>query len=105
MKDEPNNKHYDALIGCIMQVEWEAAWIDTEDHLIDEAKKLKPILRSSVGYLVADNDNEIILSTDRYHSKKEKEYVNAVMVIPKGMVTRYWEIIPQMGAEFEPNNS
>ena len=88
-----------------MQVEWEDAWIDTEDHLIDEAKKLKPILRSSVGYLVADNDNEIILSTDRYHSKKETEYVNAVMVIPKGMVTRYWEIIPQMGAEFEPNNS
>ena len=88
-----------------MQVEWEDAWIDTEDHLIDEAKKLKHILRSSVGYLVDDNDNEIILSTDRYHSKKEKEYVNAVMVIPKGMVTRYWEIIPQMGAEFEPNNS
>jgi len=105
VKDKPNNKHYDALIGCIMQVEWEDAWIDTEDHLIDEAKKLKPILRSSVGYLVADNDNEIILSTDRYHSKKEKGYVNAVMVIPKGMVTRYWEIIPQMGAEFEPNNS
>ncbi len=73
MNDKPNNEHYDALVGCIMKVEWEDAWIDTEDHLIDEAKKLKPVLRSSVGYLVADNENEIILSTDRYHSKKDKE--------------------------------
>ena len=88
-----------------MQVEWEDAWIDTEDHLIDEAKKLKPILRSSVGYLVADNDNEIILCTDRYHSKKDEEYVNAVMVIPKGMVTRYWEIIAEIGAEFDGLNN
>jgi len=24
-----------------------------------------------------------------------------VMVIPKGMVTRYWEIIAEIGAEFE----
>ena len=105
MKDKSYNEDYDIQKVCIMQVEWEDAWIDTEDHCIDEAKNLKPVLRSSIGYLVADNENEIILSTDRYHSKKEKEYVNAVMVIPKGMVTRYWEIIPQMEAEFEPNNS
>ena len=88
-----------------MQVEWEDAWIDTEDHLISDARKLKPVLRSSVGYLVADNDNEIILSTDRYHSKKDEEYVNAVMVIPKGMVTRYWEIIAEIGAEFDGLNN
>tara|TARA_Y100000593_G_C4039180_1_gene204289 strand:- start:27 stop:350 length:324 start_codon:yes stop_codon:yes gene_type:complete len=107
VKDEPKNKHYDALLGSIMQVEWEDAWIDTEDHLLEEAEKLKPVLRSSVGYLVADNKNEIILSTDRYHSKHEKKYVNSVMVIPKGMVTRYWEIIDDKnGAEFDgPNNS
>ena len=105
MKDKPNNPHNDALVGAIMQVEWEDAWIDTEDHLISDAKKLKPVLRSSVGYLVADNDNEIILSTDRYHSKKDEEYVNAVMVIPKGMVTRYWEIIAEIGAEFDGLNN
>jgi len=105
VKDKPNNPHHDALLGCIMQVEWEDAWIDTEDHLISDARKLKPVLRSSVGYLVADNDNEIILSTDRYHSKKDEEYVNAVMVIPKGMVTRYWEIIAEVGAEFDGLNN
>tara|TARA_B100000519_G_C14048947_1_gene346424 strand:+ start:228 stop:551 length:324 start_codon:yes stop_codon:yes gene_type:complete len=107
VKDKEKNKHHDALLGSIMQVEWEDAWIDTEDHLLEEAEKLKPVLRSSVGYLVADNENEIILSTDRYHSKHEKKYVNSVMVIPKGMVTRYWEIIDDKnGAEFDgPNNS
>ena len=105
MKDKPNNPHHDALLGCSMQVEWEDAWIDTEDHLIADARKLKPVLRSSVGYLVADNDNEIILCTDRYHSKKDEEYVNAVMVIPKEMVTRYWEIIAEIGAEFDGLNN
>ena len=105
MKDKEKNKHHDALLGSIMQVEWEDAWIDTEDHLLEEAEKLKPVLRSSVGYLVADNENEIILSTDRYNSKHEKKYVNSVMVITKGMVTRKWDIIDDMGAEFEPNNS
>jgi len=105
VKDKPNNPHHDALLGCIMQVEWEDARIDTEDHLISDARKLKPVLRSSVGYLVADNDNEIILCTDRYHSKKDEEYVNAVMVIPKGMVTRYWEIIAEIGAEFNVLNN
>ena len=105
MKDKPNHTHHDALLGVIMQVDWEDAWIDTEDHLISDARKLKPVLRSSVGYLVADNDNEIILCTDRYHSKKDEEYVNAVMVIPKGMVTRYWEIIAEIGAEFDGLNN
>ena len=47
MKDKPNNPHHDALLGCIMQVEWEDAWIDTEDHLIADARKLKPVLRST----------------------------------------------------------
>jgi len=89
----------------VLEVKWEDAWIDTEDHLISDARKLKPVLRSSVGYLVADNDNEIILCTDRYHSKKDEEYVNAVMVIPKGMVTRYWEIIAEIGAEFNVLNN
>ena len=57
-----------------------------------------------LGEYVSD-DNEIILCTDRYHSKKDEEYVNAVMVIPKGMVTRYWEIIAEIGAEFDGLNN
>jgi len=75
----------------VVEVKWEDAWIDTEDVLITDAKKLKPVVRSTVGWLVADNKNEIVLATDIYHTKKEKEYVNAVMVIPKGMIINYGE--------------
>ncbi len=75
----------------VIEVKWDDAWIDTEDVLIADAKKLKPISRSTVGWLVADNENELILSTDMYHNEKDKEYVNAIMVIPKGMITDYWE--------------
>ena len=75
----------------VIEVQWEDAWIDTDDILITDAKKLKSILRSTVGWLVADNENELILSTDIFHSKKERQYVNAIMVVPKGMIVEYWE--------------
>jgi hypothetical protein len=75
----------------VIEVKWEDAWIDTDDILITKAKKLKPIMRSTVGWLVADNENELILSTDIFHSKKERQYVNAIMVVPKGMIVEYWE--------------
>jgi hypothetical protein len=48
-------------------------------------------LRSTVGWLVSDNENEIILATDIYHNSKDKKYVNAIMVVPKGMIVEYWE--------------
>lgn len=75
----------------VVEVKWEDAWIDTEDVLIADAKKLKPVLRSTVGWLVSDNENEVILATDIYHNSKDKKYVNAIMVVPKGMIVEYWE--------------
>ena len=75
----------------IVEVKWADAWIDTEDILISDAKSLKPVMRSTVGWLVSDNENEIILSTDIYHSLKEREYVNSIMGIPKGMIIDYWQ--------------
>ena len=48
------------------------AWTDFEDVLIAEAKKLKPVLRSTVGWLVADNENELYYATDIYHNDKDK---------------------------------
>lgn len=77
----------------VIEVKWEDAWIDTDDILISDAKKLKPIVRSTVGWLVADNDNELILSTDIFHNNKDSEYVNAIMVVPKSMILEYWEYV------------
>ena len=75
----------------VVEVKWGDAWVDTADILLADAIKLKPIMRSTVGWLVADNENELILSTDIFHSKKESQYVNAIMVVPKGMIVEYWE--------------
>ena len=53
--------------GKLIEVKWDDAWIDTEDVLISEAKKLKAVSRSTVGWLVSDNENELILITIDYY--------------------------------------
>ena len=83
----------------VVEVKWSDAWVDTGDILVSDAKKLKPILRSSIGWLVADNENELILSTDYYHSKEDSQYVNTIMVIPKGIIVEYWEYIYYKGVQ------
>jgi hypothetical protein len=57
----------------VVEVKWGDAWVDT------------------VGWLVADNENELILSTDIFHSEEDSKYVNTIMVVPKGMIVEYWE--------------
>ena len=72
----------------VCEVVWEDAFIDTDDMTIKKAKKLKPVKRSTTGYLVAENKHGIILSTDYYHAKKTKE-IAAPMMIPWGIVKTY----------------
>lgn len=71
----------------IAEIEWDDAWIDTDDISLKKARKLKPCKRSTVGYLIAVTDDCVILSTDKF--KKGKE-VSAPMVIPVGMITDWW---------------
>ncbi len=71
----------------VAEVRWADAWISTSDIKIKKAKKLKPIIRSTVGWLVSDSDNQIVLCTDTFEKGNE---INAPMVIPKGMVIDYW---------------
>jgi hypothetical protein len=70
----------------IVEVEWVDAWIDSSDFTMKEAKKLKPIPRKTVGYLIAENDDCIVLSTDYF--PKEKNEVSACMVIPTGWIKK-----------------
>jgi hypothetical protein len=75
----------------IIEVHWVDAWIDTGDVSIKKAKKLKPIERYTVGYLVEETDECIILSTDYFPKKGRTKEVSATMVIPMGWV-KSWEI-------------
>ena len=72
----------------VVEIQWQDSWIDTCDMKIKKAKKLKPIIRSTVGYLVSDNDDWVVLSTDKF---KKSKHISAPMVIPKGMILEYWE--------------
>ncbi len=71
----------------VVEVRWLDAWIDVDDIKIKKAKKLKPVVRSTIGYLVDDSGDRIVLCTDTFEKGKE---VSAPMVIPWGMVTGYW---------------
>ncbi len=72
----------------IVEVKWGDAFIDTGDISIKKAKKLTPIVRSTVGYLVGENKEAIVLATDKFEKGKE---VSAPMVIPWGWIIEYWE--------------
>jgi len=72
----------------VVEVKWLDAWISTSDIKIKKAKKLKPVVRSTVGWLVSDKGDTIVLCTDTFEKGKE---ISAPMVIPWGMVVDYWE--------------
>ena len=76
----------------IAEVHWGDAWIDSKDYYFKDAQQLKPIQRKTVGYLVSETDEAIILVTDLYTEEKDKETVNTPMVIPLGMISEWYQI-------------
>ena len=76
----------------IAEVHWGDAWIDSKDYPLKDVKNLKPVLRKTVGYLVGETDECIILVTDLYTEEKDKDTVNTPIVIPLGMVSEWYQI-------------
>ena len=80
----------------VVEVQWGDAWVDTDDYTFEEAKKLTPVLRKTIGYLVGTTDNCIILATDLYNESKspsiKENTINTPMVIPWGMVIEWYEL-------------
>ena len=72
----------------VLEVKLEDAWIDTEDFSLKDAKELKPIVRSTVGFLVTENSKAIVLCTDFY--EKDKKTISTPMIIPRDMILDYW---------------
>lgn len=72
-----------------VEVVWGDAWISTDDISVKKAKSLRPVKRRTIGYLVAENKECVVLCTDIYD--KEPKTVNAPMVIPWGWVYEYYE--------------
>ena len=79
----------------VVEVKWGDAWIDTDDFALEEARKLKPIVRSTVGFLIKENSEAVVLCTDFY--EKDKKTINPPMIIPRDMILDYWiyDILPE----------
>jgi hypothetical protein len=72
----------------IAEVLWEDAWVECEDFKISKASSLKPVIRTTVGFLVSKNDKCLVLATDIYQNNPK--IVNTVMVIPWSAILGWW---------------
>ena len=72
----------------VVEVKWGDAWIDTDDFTLEDARKLKPVVRSTIGFLIKENSDAIVLCTDFY--EKDKKIINTPMIIPSNMILDYW---------------
>ena len=73
----------------IAEILWEDAWVEVKDFSIKEAITFKPVLCSTVGYLIEETDECVILATDLY--EKETGVANTPMIIPWSAILGYWE--------------
>ena len=72
----------------IVEVLWGDAWCSTGEVSLKKARKLKPIMRTSVGFLVAENDEGITIAMDKY--EKDDKNVHTHAFIPWGWIESYW---------------
>jgi len=74
----------------IWEVHWDDAWVSCEDLTKAEAKKLKSVKRTTIGYFVESTEEGVVLCTDFF--TKEPESINTVMFIPWGMISQAYEL-------------
>ena len=67
----------------IAEILWEDAWVEAKDFPTEEAASFKPIIRSTVGYLIEETEECVILATDLY---MEKDMANTPMIIQWSMI-------------------
>ena len=77
----------------IVEVKWLDAYISTCDLDLKKARKAKPITRYTIGYLVSESDECIVLCTDYFPAKKRVKEVSAIMVIPTDWIQEKCELI------------
>jgi len=72
----------------VQVVKWIDAEIRTSDYSIKKAAELKPPVRTTVGWLVADKEDWLVLATDKF---EKGDQISAPMLIPKGMILEWIE--------------
>ena len=75
----------------IVEVVWDDAHCSTGETTLKRAVKTKPVRTHTVAYLIAENEDGIVLGTDAYE-KQPKDF-RMINFIPWGCVVRYYEIV------------
>lgn len=70
----------------VYEVHWIDAYVSTDDISIKKARTLKPIATITVGFLVYEGDEGIVLAMDWW--PKDPKKMKAYCFIPWGMVVR-----------------
>lgn len=73
----------------VVEVWWGDAHVSTNDISIKKATDSKPIATITVGFLVAENDDGVVVAMDCW--PKDPKNVKVHTFIPWGMVTDYYE--------------
>lgn len=74
----------------LVVVTWDDAFIDTDDFRMKDAKKAKGVKRHTVGWLIKEKKEGLVLATDYY--QKKKDGFAAMMFIPWGWITKWFEV-------------
>ena len=73
----------------IAEILWEDSWIEIKDFSTADLSTFRPIVRSTVGYLIEETEECVILATDLY--EKEQHLANTPMIIPWSAILAFWE--------------
>jgi hypothetical protein len=72
----------------VVVVDWDDAFIDTDDFSDKSAAETKPIRRFTVGWFICETPKGVVLATDHF----EKKGYSSKMFIPWGMINEWYEI-------------
>ncbi len=73
----------------VVEVHWLDAWVSTNSLTVKQALKKQAIKTITVGQLIAENDDGVVMVLDSYpKTPKEGRVVNFV---PWAMITEYYE--------------
>ena len=73
----------------IVEVWWNDAWVDTNEISVKQALSKKPVLTVSVGQLIAENNEGVVMVVDSYPKSPKKGRVTNM--IPWAMIVEYYE--------------
>ena len=77
------------MIMQVVEVIWDDAHVTTGAATLKSAKKIKPIRTHTIGYLMADTDEGIVVASDIY--PKQPKSGGIINFIPHGMIVEWWD--------------